>query len=167
MLQPLSKPLRASVMMTALFACTISISACQQEPEPSLSEDIASEQAVPMSAEPADPNDATLNEVQADTIADVNTDVTQITYLCSPTLEIEATYKESANQVVLATDQGTITLINTNQGSNPETFDGQSAIDGTSGFAQWRVAHTERASGVLRTAREGEETVNTYECNET
>ena len=68
----LSKSLRASAMMTGVFACVISLSACQQEPEtePSLEEDIAAEQAVPMSAEPAEPNDtivapdATLNEVQ-------------------------------------------------------------------------------------------------------
>ena len=44
----LSKSLRASAMMTGVFACVISLSACQQEPEtePSLEEDIAAEQAV-------------------------------------------------------------------------------------------------------------------------
>lgn len=171
------KPLRVSALMTGLFACVISISACQQkqEPEASLENDIAAEQAVPMSAEPADPNDtvvaantddATLNEVQDDTVATVNTDVTQITYLCTPALKVEATYKEEANEAVLSTDKGTATLAKTNEGTNPEVYEGKTALDGGKGFVQWRVAHEERASGVIRTAGEDESTVNTYECNE-
>lgn len=173
----LSKPLRASFMATGLFAFALSISACQQqqEAEPSLSEDITAEQAAPMSAEPADPNnpvvdvntdDATLNEVQDDTVADVNTDVNQITYLCSPALKIESTYKEAENLVVLETDQGTVSLTRTNEGTNPEAYEGETSLSGGNGFVQWRVAHQARETGVLRTANEGEGTVNTYECNE-
>lgn len=170
-----SKSLRASAIMTGLFACAISISACQQEPEtdPSLEEDIATEQAVPMSAEPADPNDtvvaadATVNEVQADTTANVNSAVTQITYLCAPELKVEVTYKEETNEAVLSTDKGTITVSKTNEGTNPEVYEGSTTIDGGAGFTQWRVAHRERATGVIRTAAEGESNVNTYQCDET
>lgn len=170
----LSKSLRASAIMTGLFACAISISACQQEPEtePSLEEDIAAEQAVPMSAEPAEPNDTvvaadpTLNEVQADTVADVNSPVTQITYLCAPELKVEVTYKEETNEAVLSTNKGTVTTSKTNEGTNPEVYEGTTAIDGGAGFTQWRVAHEERATGVIRTAAEGESSVNTYQCDE-
>lgn len=165
---------RTSVVISILMSA-MTISACQQqEPEPSLEDSISAEQSVPMSAEPAEPNnmavtteDASLNEVRQDTIATVNTDITQITYLCSPALKIEATYKEEANQVVLGTDEGTITLNKTNDGSNPEVFEVSSAVDGTEGFTQWRVAHTERSTGVMRTAGADETDVNTYECNKT
>ncbi len=167
----LSKSLRASAVMTGLFACAISISACQQEPEtePSLEEDIATEQAVPMSAEPAEPNDtavATVNEVQDDTVASVNTGVTQITYLCSPELKVEVTYKEDTNEAVLSTDQGTVTVSKTNEATNPEVFEGTTALNGGAGFTQWRVAHEERATGVMRTAAEDQSSVITYECDE-
>lgn len=167
----LSKSLRASAVMTGLFACAISISACQQEPEtePSLEEDIATEQAVPMSAEPAEPNDiavATVNEVQDDTVASVNTGVTQITYLCSPELKVEVTYKEDTNEAVLSTDQGTVTVSKTNEATNPEVFEGTTALSGGAGFTQWRVAHEERATGVMRTAGEDQSSVTTYECDE-
>lgn len=168
--------LRTSAFITGLLATAISISACQQqpEPEPSLEDNIAAEQAVPMSAEPADPNDtlvavddATLNEVQDDTIASVNTGVTQLTYLCAPTLKVEATYKDDANQVVLGTDMGTLTLTKTNDGSNPEVFEVGTTIDGSAGSTQWRVAHTNRATGVMRTAGTDAANVTTYECNKT
>ncbi len=170
----LSKSLRASVVMTGLLACAVSISACQQEPEiePSLGEDIAAEQAVPMSAEPAEPNDAvvapdaTVNEVQEDTIASVNTGITQITYLCSPELKVDVTYKEDLSEAVLSSSMGTVTVNKTNEGTNPEVYEGTTALNGGAGFTQWRVAHQARETGVIRTAGEGESTVNTYQCDE-
>lgn len=164
------------MLMSGLLAAGISISACQQqaETEPSLEEDIATEQAVPMSAEPAEPNDtvvaandATLNEVQSDTVATVNTGVTQLTYLCSPELKVEATYKDDTNQVVLDTDKGVVTLAKTNEGTNPEVFEVATGIDGGEGFTQWRVAHEERETGVIRTAGADNSNVTTYECNKT
>lgn len=167
---------RSSVMAASLLAGVIGLSACQQqaEVEPSLEDDIAAEQAVPMSAEPADPNDivvatedATLNEVTDDTIANVNTDVTQMIYLCSPELKVEATYKDDENSVVLVTDKGTVSLNKTNEGTNPEVFEGSTALDGGQGFVQWRTAHTERETGVIRTAGADESNVDTYECNKT
>ncbi|WP_299185750.1 hypothetical protein [uncultured Psychrobacter sp.] len=170
------KQLRTTVFMTGLLAGAISISACQQqqEPEPSLEDSINAEESVPMSAEPADPNDtivatddASLNEVEDDTVADVNTDLNQITYLCTPALEVEATYKDDANQVVIGTDMGTVTLAQTNEGSNPEVFEVDTAMDGGQGFTQWRVAHGERETGVMRTAGEDEADISTYECNKT
>lgn len=170
------KQLRTTVFMTGLLASAISISACQQqqEPEPSLEDSINAEESVPMSADPADPNDtvvatddASLNEVEDDTIANVNTDLTQITYLCTPTLKVEATYKDETNQVVVGTDMGTITLTQTNEGTNPEVFEVDTAMDGGQGFTQWRVAHEERATGVMRTAGEDETDISTYECNKT
>jgi len=170
------KRLRASVLVTGLLASAISLSACQQQqaPEPSLEDSINAEQSVPMSAEPAEPSDmavttedASLNEVQDDTVATVNTGVTQMTYLCSPELKIEATYKDAANQVVVATGQGTLTLTKTNDSSNPEVFEAATALDGGKGFTQWRVAHEERATGVMRMAGADEANVNTYECNKT
>lgn len=170
------KQLRTTVFMTGLLAGAISISACQQqqEPEPSLEDSINAEESVPMSAEPADPNDtivatddASLNEVEDDTVANVNTDLNQITYLCTPALEVEATYKDDANQVVIGTDMGTVTLAQTNEGSNPEVFEVDTAMDGGQGFTQWRVAHGERETGVMRTAGEDEADISTYECNKT
>lgn len=171
-----SKALRISVLMTGLLAGVLSLSACQDKPEtePSLEDSISAEQSVPMSAEPADHNDvaitiedATLNEVQDDTVATVNTNVTQINYLCSPALKVAATYKEDSNEVVIGTDKGTITLSQTNDGTNPEVFEVDTAIDGGKGFTQWHVAHQERETGVIRTAGEDASKVSTYECNKT
>jgi hypothetical protein len=131
------KQLRTTVFMTGLLASAISISACQQqqEPEPSLEDSINAEESVPMSADPADPSDtvvatddASLNEVEDDTIANVNTDLAQITYLCTPTLKVEATYKDETNQVVVGTDMGTVTLTQTNEGTNPEVFEVDTAM---------------------------------------
>jgi hypothetical protein len=171
-----SKQLRASVFVTSLLVSAIGLSACQQqsEIEPSLEDSINAEESVPMSADPAEPNnvvvtneDASLNEVQEDTVATVNTDVTQITYLCSPELKIEATYKDADKQVVLATEQGTLMLTKTNDSSSPEMFEVATALDGSKGATQWRVAHQERATGVMRTAGADEADINTYECNKT
>lgn len=166
------KQLRTTAFMTGLLVSAISISACQQqqEPEPSLEEDISSEQSVPMSAEPAEPNDmvadddASVNEVEDDTVATVNTGLMQMTYLCSPELKVEATYKDEDSQVVIGTDMGTVTLTKTNEGSNPEVFEAKQAMDGGEGFTQWRVAHEARETGVIRTAGTDESKVDTYEC---
>lgn len=168
------KKLRSSIIITGLLTSAITISACQQqqEVEPSLEDEINAEESVPMSADPAEPNDlvvadddATLNEVEEDTIASVNTAVTQVNYLCSPELKVEATYKDDANSAVLVTTAGTVTLNKTNEGSNPEVFEVATAMDGGEGFTQWRVAHEDRATGVMRTAGADETDVNTYECN--
>lgn len=169
------KKLRSSIIITGLLTSAITISACQQqEVEPSLEDEINAEESVPMSADPAEPNDlvvadddASLNEVEDDTIASVNNNVTQMIYLCSPELKVEATYKEDANSVVLVTNAGTVTLNKTNEGSNPEVFETATAMDGGEGFTQWRVAHEDRATGVMRTAGADETDVNTYECNKT
>lgn len=167
------KKLQLSVFTTALLAGALTVSACQQqqEPEPSLEESINSEESIPMSADPADSNDpalagddATLSEVQDDTIATVNQDVTQATYLCSPELKVEATYEDDANQVVIGTDKGTLTLVKTNEGSNPEVYQVETALDGGEGFTQWRVAHGERETGVMRTAEAVDENPSVYEC---
>ncbi|MGB2081347.1 MAG: hypothetical protein ACPHVJ_00250, partial [Psychrobacter sp.] len=109
---------------------------------------------------------ASLNEVESDTTASVNSAVKQMSYLCTPELKVEATYKEDANQVVVATDMGTVTLNQTNEGSNPEVFEVATAIDGGQGFTQWRVGHEARKTGVMRTAGADESNVNTFECNE-
>ncbi len=166
------KKSRTSMLVTGLLVGALSISACQQEPEPepSLEDNISAEQSIAMSAEPAETSatvvdDATLNEVQDDTIANVNTDVTQMTYLCSPALKVEATYKEESNTVVLGTDMGTVTLDQTNTGTNPEVFEVDTALDGSNGITEWRTAHGERESGVMRTASDDESNMNTYECN--
>ncbi|AAZ18119.1 hypothetical protein Psyc_0249 [Psychrobacter arcticus 273-4] len=165
----LLKQWRHSLVVTALLAGALSITACQpkQETQPSLEESISEEQAVPMSAEPAEPSDVAASEVADDTVATVNTGVNQITYLCSPELAVEATYKDTDNQVVLATAKGTLTLTKTNDASNPEVFEGATAIDGTTGFVQWRVAHQDRKTGVMRTAGTDTTNVTTYECKKT
>lgn len=168
------KQLKSSIIISALLASVMTISACQQqEPEPNLEDNIAAEQgSAPMSAEPADASDnvvavddATLNEVENDTVATVNDDIMQMTYLCSPELKVEATYKDDVNQVILGTDIGTLTLTQTNEGTNPEVFEVDTAIDGGTGFTQWRVAHEERDTGVMRTADEGDANPTTYECS--
>lgn len=172
----LLKQWRTSVALTGLLAGALTISACQkeQEIEPSLEDSISAEQSVPMSAEPAEPNnvvvdtqDPSLNAVQDDTAASVNTGVSQINYLCSPELQVEATYKDTDNQVVIATANGTTTLTKTNDATNPEVFGAENAIDGGKGFVQWRVAHQDRETGVMRTAGANSENVSTYECKKT
>ncbi|WP_352310541.1 hypothetical protein [Psychrobacter sp. W2-37-MNA-CIBAN-0211] len=170
------KQLRTSVAMTALLAGALTVSACQQkqEPEQSLEDDISAEQSVPMSADPAEPNDvivaptdASASQVENDTVASVNGGVTQINYLCAPELQVEATYKDADNQVVLATAQGTATLMKTNDASNPEVFEAATGMDGKAGFVQWRVAHEARETGVMRTAGADAANVSTYECKKT
>lgn len=172
----LLKQWRTSIALTGLLAGALTISACQQqqETEPSLEDSISAEQSVPMSAEPAEPNDVvvdtqdpTLNEVESDTVASVNTGVNQITYSCSPELTVEATYKDADNQVVIATAKGTTTLTKTNDATNPEVFEAANAIEGGEGFVQWRVAHQERETGVMRTAGTDATNVSTYECKKT
>lgn len=166
----LLKQWRHSLVVSALLAGALSMSACQpkQETEPSLDDSISEEQAVPMSAEPAEPSevvvDAPASEVEDDTVATVNGGVSQITYLCSPELAVEATYKDTDNQVVLATVKGTVTLTKTNDASNPEVFEGTTAVDGSEGFVQWRVANQDRETGVMRTAGTDATNVTTYEC---
>ena len=73
-------------------------------------------------------------------------------------------YKDTDNQVILATAQGTATLTKTNDATNPEVFEVKTAIDGSEGFVQWRVAHKERETGVMRTAGADAANVSTYEC---
>lgn len=167
---------RASLMLTGLLAGALTISACQQsqEPEQSLEEEINAEQSVPMSADPAEPSDvavntedASLNEVEGDTTASVNNAVTQVAYLCTPELMINATYKEDLNQVVVATDMGTATLTKTNDANNPAVFEADKAIDGGAGFVQWRVGHEDRETGVMRAAGTDANDVSTYECKKT
>jgi len=168
------KKVRSSVVLTSLLAGALTVSACQEQPEPEAGmEGVSTEESVPMSAEPAEPNDvvvdtedASLNEVEGDTTASVNSGVMQMSYLCTPELKVEATYKEDTNQVVVATDMGTVTLNQTNEGSNPEAFEVATAIDGGQGFTQWRVGHEDRKTGVMRTAGADESNVNTFECNE-
>ena len=172
----LLKQLRTSVMVTGLLAGALTVGACQQkqEPEQSLEDNISEEQSIPMSAEPAEPNsvivasqDASASEVENDTVASVNGGVTQINYLCAPDLQVEATYKDTDNQVVIATAQGTTTLMKTNDASNPEVFEAKTAMNGGEGFVQWRVAHEARETGVMRTAGADAANVSTYECKKT
>ena len=172
----LLKKLRTSVALTGLLAGVLTLSACQQqsETEAGIDDGAHSEETVPMSAEPAEPNevvvdtaDASLSEVEDDTVASVNSGVNQIAYLCSPELKVNATYKEEAKQVVIATDTGTVTLNKTNEASNPEVFEVATAIDGSEGFTQWRVAHEARETGVMRTAGADAANVSTYECKKT
>ena len=169
----LLKQWRHSLVVTALLAGALSITACQpkQETEPSLDDSISEEQSVPMSAEPAEPShvvvDAPVSDVADDTVATVNTAVTQMSYLCSPELVVEATYKDTDNQVVIATAKGTVTLTKTNDATNPEVFEGKTAVDGSEGFVQWRVANQDRETGVMRTAGTDATNVTTYDCKNT
>ena len=169
----LLKQWRHSLVVTALLAGALSITACQpkQETEQSIDDSISEEQAVPMSAEPAEPSDVVVDapaiEVADDTVATVNGGVSQMTYLCSPELAIDATYKDTDNQVVLATAKGTVTLTKTNDASNPEIFEGKTAVDGSEGFVQWRVANQNRETGVMRTAGTDASNVSTYDCKKT
>lgn len=166
--------LRRSALITALLVSAIGMSACQQQQEPDASagDDTAAEQAVPMSAEPAEPNDmtvtvedATLSDVQDDTVASVNANVSQVNYLCTPALKVQATYKDGANQAVIATDRGTLTLNKTNEGTIPEVYEASTAIDGAEGYTQWRVANEERETAVMRTAAGADQSkISTYDC---
>lgn len=73
----LLKKLRTSVALTGLLAGVLTLGACQQqsETEAGIDDGAHSEETVPMSAEPAEPNevvvdtaDASLSEVQDDTV---------------------------------------------------------------------------------------------------
>ncbi|WP_201587819.1 hypothetical protein [Psychrobacter jeotgali] len=169
------KKLQKSMVITSLLAGAMTISACQQqEPEASVDDSINSEESVPMSAEPAEPtdtaiavDDTTFNEVGEDTVASVNTSINQVTYLCSPEFKVEATYNDDSNEVILGTTDGTVTLVQTNDGTNPEVFEVQTALDGGEGFTQWRVAHERRETGVMRTAGAGAADPDVYECKKT
>ena len=163
--------LRPSVFMIGMIAGVMSISACQpkSETETNLEDGIHTEEAVPMSAEPADPNvtvletdDPTESEVADDTVATVNTERAQINYLCSPELKVQATYEKE--EVTLETDKGSLTLGKTNDATNPEVYEADTAIDGSEGFTQWRVAHEARETGVIRMAGADASKVSTYEC---
>lgn len=165
---------KKSLLVTGLMIGALSLGACQkQEPDNSAETDMSSEQAVPMSAEPAEPNDAIVatdnsdapaDDVDDDTVAMVTDGVAQVAYLCTPELAVEATYKDDANQVVLETNQGTITLDKTNDGTNPEVYEVKTAFDGSEGITEWRVAHKARETGVIRVAGADDKTISTYEC---
>ena len=165
---------RPSVLIMSVLAGALSLSACQpkSDTEANLDDSVHTEEAVPMSAEPADPNVTALEtddplegEVADDTVAKVNTERAQINYLCSPELKVQATYEE--DDVILTTDKGTLTLGKTNDGTNPEVYEADSAIDGSVGFTQWRVAHEARETGVIRMAGEDASKVSTYDCKKT
>lgn len=161
-------------LTAGLLAGAMSLSACQKqaEPEPVLEENIA-EQSVPMSAEPAEPNDTvvaavdpTFNEGSDDPVAIVNTSVTQRVYACSPEMEIDATYNDDDNQVILVNNLGTLTLTKvSSSASNPEIFEAPMSMNGDTGLTQWHVSHTERATGVMRTTSASGGGVSVYECN--
>jgi len=60
----LLKKLRSSVVLTCLLAGTLTITACQQsETEENAVDDINTEETVPMSAEPADPNEVVIDTI--------------------------------------------------------------------------------------------------------
>lgn len=162
---------RGSILVTGLMIGALSLSACQKpEPDNSAETDMSSEQDVPMSAEPAEPNDAIVatdapaDDVADDTVAIVTGGVVQIQYLCTPELKVDATYKDDANQVVLETAQGTLTLDKTNDGTNPEVYEVKTTLDGSQGITEWRVAHKARETGVIRVLDTSDKEISTYEC---
>ena len=110
-------------------------------------------------------NEAALEEAADDMGANAGSVFTEMTYLCSPELKVDATYE--GNEVVIGTDQGTLTLTKTNEGTNPEVYEVATAIDGSEGFMQWRVANKDRATAVLRMAGADANKVSTYDCKKT
>ena len=161
---------RPTIIMTGLLASVLALSACQEQPEPDSSVDTATSSEPTMSAEPADPNEtvvesnAGVDGVADDTTAMVDGSVNQLSYLCTPAMKITATYKDDANEVVLETEKGTLSLMQTNDSTNPEAYEAATAIDGSEGFTQWRVAHGARDTGVMRMAGADQSDVTTYEC---
>ncbi|GAA0308514.1 hypothetical protein GCM10009129_02030 [Psychrobacter aestuarii] len=157
--------------MTGLLASVLALSACQDKAEPDSSVDTGTSSEPTMSAEPAEPNETVVasNEgidgVKDDTNAMVDGSVAQSSYLCTPALKVTATYKDDANEVVLETDKGTLSLMQTNDNTNPEVYEASTALDGAEGFTQWRVAHEDRATGVMRMAGADQSDVTTYECD--
>lgn len=82
----LLKQWRISLALASLLASVLTISACQEkpEPEPSPEDNISTEESVPMSAEPAEHNDIVVNnedvslhEVEDDSDAAANTNMSQ------------------------------------------------------------------------------------------
>lgn len=68
------KQLRTSVALVGLLAGALTLSACQQsETESGLEEGVDTEEVVPMSAEPAEPNDIIVNTADT-TVSEVDDD---------------------------------------------------------------------------------------------
>lgn len=161
---------RPTIIMTGLLASVLALSACQDKAEPDSSADTGTSSEPTMSAAPADPNetvvdsDTGIDGVADDTTAMIDGSVAQLSYLCTPAMKVTATYKDDANEVVLETDEGTLSLMQTNDNTNPEVYEASTAMDGGEGFTQWRVAHGARDTGVMRVAGADQSNVTTYEC---
>lgn len=162
--------LHRSFFMTMLLVSAVSISACQSDPEPIEEDGVKAEESVPMSAEPAEPNDLliaapdmALNDMADDPLAPISGSTMQLSYACSPELKIDATYRDGESAVVLATAQGLITLAKNRDDNSMEVFDAVSALDGSKGVTQWRLAGGARESALLRTGKDAN-TVSTYDC---
>lgn len=164
--------LRRSVFVTGLLLSAIAISACSPEPEPNVEDSITAEESVPMSAEPAEPNDMVIAANDA-TPTDSDTDASiasasdtgmQLTYACSPELDMHATYKDSEGSVSLETPQGLLTLVKSTADTGAEVFTVARGLDGSTGFTQWRLEGTDREVGTLQTGANANK-VTTYDCD--
>lgn len=167
---------RTSLMMMGLLAATLSVSACQKsaDSESQSSKDTTTEEpAVPMSAEPAEPHDTVVtesvdeptdpnaSEVANDTVATVETGAAaQMSYACTPALKLDVTYNADAKNVIVNTDQGSVSLDEIGEGS----YEAAKSLDGGEGLTQWRVADDHHESGVLRVSMGGGDKVTAYEC---
>lgn len=166
---------RTSLMMMGLLAASIGLSACQKaaDKEATSADTTSEEAAAPMSAEPAEPNTAVVAETDAesadpnaaevadDTVATVATEAAAaVSYSCTPALSLEVTYNDQAKNVTVNTDKGSLDLAEIGEGS----YEAATALDGSAGLTQWRVADDHHASGVLRVSMGGDDKVTAYEC---
>ena len=172
---------------TLLVATTVGLTACQQEPEAAPVEDPARvETTVDPVATPVESTDTatdttkivTVEETVVElspeeqkaamadqTVAQVDSPAsTIINYSCTPALAVSADYNDMLGNVKLTVNGNEQTLLNTNTGQNPEVFKSADDMNGNEeGGTQWRVAHSERETGILRMS-DGEQPIQTYEC---
>ena len=146
---------------------SLGLGGCQKHEEPANSiSDESIEEAQPMSAEPAETDEAlvldTAQNAEEPAAADavVAQEVVDVDYNCTPALEVHATYNMTENNVVLDVSNNGLVLTATNPGENPLVYTDEE------GITQWRVtqdAQDDMGQAVLRT-NEGD-VVQSYECS--
>ena len=183
-LSKLSRP-TTSIWMVGLLSAAMGLSACQKQQDSDAKDATATDsvaqtqEAPPMSAEPAEPSDAAIvtpaeGEVAAypnatdpnaaqvanDTAATVDTVASKMTYVCTPELKFDAIYNDDADNVSINSSAGNVTL----DEAGDNAYEVATGLDGSAGLTQWRVANDQRGSGTLRVSNGGNDKVTAYEC---
>lgn len=134
---------------------SLGLGGCQKHDEPANSiSDESIEEAQPMSAEPAETEEVVLVEDTAPSEA-----MTEVSYSCTPALEVHATYNTAENNVVLDVNNNGLVLTTSAANESPVVYNDEE------GITQWRVtqgSQDDMGQAVLRINEDG--TVQSYEC---